>query len=69
MSTTKRGQAGGTAVVAKHGRAHMQDLARRWHDKYRLVPFDGNDFLIVDRRTGQINRKTLNGHIYNPKHK
>ena len=65
----KRGSAGGRAVVQKHGRAHMQDLARRWHAKYKLVPYDGNDFLIVERATGKINRKTLNGKAYNPTHK
>lgn len=67
--TTKRGSAGGQAVVAKYGRAHMRKLAEQWHIKYRLVPYDGNDFLIVNRVTGAINRKTLNGHTYNPTHK
>ena len=65
----KRGSAGGHAVVKKYGRKHMQDLAHRWHEKYKLVPYDGNDFLIVERATGKINRKTQNGNIYSPTHK
>jgi hypothetical protein len=55
---------GGQAVVAKYGRGYMSDLAHKWHDKYKLVPYDGNDFLIVNRQTGAVNRKTLNGASY-----
>ncbi len=75
MTTTKRreqqprGSAGGKAVVAKYGRAHMQDLARRWHQKYRLVKYGLNDFLIVNRVTGKPLSKTLNGHHYDPRGK
>ena len=69
MTATKRGRAGGLAVVAKYGRAHMQDLARRWHQKYRLVKHGLNDFLIVNRATGKPLSKTLNGHHYDPNHK
>lgn len=75
MTTTKRreqqprGSAGGKAVVAKYGRAHMQDLARRWHQKYRLVKYGLNDFLIVNHATGKPLSKTLNGHHYDPRGK
>lgn len=77
-----RGSAGGKAVVAtscpahragdapgEYGRAHMQDLARRWHQKYRLVKYGLNDFLIVNRATGKPLSKTLNGHHYDPRGK
>ena len=57
---------GGRAVVAKYGRDHMSDLAHKWHEKYKMVPYDGNDFLIVNRQTGEVNPKTLNGAAYVP---
>lgn len=67
--TAKRGSPGGQAVVRKYGRTHMRDLALKWHEKYKLVPYGTEDFLIVERATGKVNRKTLNGRIYNPNHK
>lgn len=65
MTKKQAASAGGRAVVAKYGRDHMRDLAYKWHAKYELKPYDGNDFLIVERTTGRVNEKTLNGERYN----
>lgn len=35
--------------------------ARAFHRKYKLTPVGQNDFLIVDRESGEINSKTLMG--------
>ena len=69
MTKRESGSLGGRATVARHGKSHMADLARRWHDKYALRPYNGNDFLIVNRQSGAINPKTLNGDRYSPRQK
>jgi hypothetical protein len=60
---------GGKAVVAKYGREHMRELALLWHEKYKLVKYGRNDWLIVNRSTGAANAKTLNGESYSPRQK
>lgn len=69
MTKRQAGSMGGKATFAKHGREHMRQLADRWHDKYRLVPVSGNDFLIVNRGTGAVNARTLNGARYDVRQK
>ncbi len=69
MTRKQSASKGGRAVVTKYGVSHMRDLAHRWHAKYQLRPYNGNDFLIVERATGKINAKTLNGETYNARSK
>jgi hypothetical protein len=64
MTKQQAASKGGQAVVAKYGVDHMRNLAYRWHEKYELKPYSGNDFLIVERATGRVNSKTLNGERY-----
>ncbi len=65
MTKQQAASKGGQAVVKKYGREHMRGLAYRWHAKYELRPYGHNDFLIVERATGRVNSKTLNGERYN----
>ena len=69
MTIQQRASKGGRATLAKYGRSHFQDLARRWHEKYSLKKYGRNDFLIIERSTGRINAKTLNGARYDPRQK
>ena len=67
MTKAECGSLGGRKTVETHGGKYMAELARKaaiaMHAKYLLVPYDQNDFLLVDRATGKPNRKTLNGRI------
>lgn len=69
MTKRDAGALGGKATVERHGREYMRDLAYKWHAKYRLVPIAQNDFLIVERMTGRINARTLNGAYYDTRQK
>ena len=65
MSKKQAGSLGGRSTVRKYGKAYMAMLAslgaRAFHRKYKLTPVGQNDFLIVDRESGEINSKTLMG--------
>lgn len=65
MTRAQAGSIGGTKTVQKYGREYMAQLAKlgaaAFHAKYELRPISQNDFAIVNRETGQPNRKTLNG--------
>lgn len=60
MKHTKRsaGSLGGRATLARHGRAHMQDIGRRgaraFWQRYHLEPCGIADFAIVERTTGKV---------------
>jgi hypothetical protein len=58
MTTNKRGQAGGLALVAKRGREHMQRIGKRgaavtWK-RYRLSPVGTSNYALVSRETGEV---------------
>jgi hypothetical protein len=69
MSKKEAGRLGGRATVERYGREHMRDLAHRWHEKYKLVKYGIDDWLIVERTTGKALSKTLNGRHYNERGK
>ena len=56
-SKAELGRLGGLATLKKYGRRHFQRLgkwgAHRMHATYKLVPVDLNDFLLVNRETGE----------------
>lgn len=64
-SKAEIGALGGRATVQKYGLGHMAKLARKGaealHSKYKLVPCGTNDFMFVNRETGERLPKTLNG--------
>lgn len=68
MDKRQSGSLGGKATLKKYGKQHFQDLAAKWHAKYELKPYNGNDFLIIDRATGKPLSKTLNGDTYEANH-
>lgn len=67
MTKAECGSLGGKKTVEKYGKSYMQTLARcgaaAMHAKYKLEPIGQNDFAIINRETGQPNRKTLNGRL------
>jgi hypothetical protein len=67
MTKKECGAMGGKKTASKYGNEYMANLARKaaqaMHAKYEMVPFDQNDFMLVDRTTGKPNRKTLNGRV------
>lgn len=66
MTKAEAGRKGGTSTAKKYGNEYMSELARKgaqaFHKKYKLVPINLNDFLIVSRdNPDQVCPKTLNG--------
>lgn len=57
LTPAERGRLGGLATLQRHGRSHFvaagQAGGRALHNKYRLAPYNGNDFLLVNRQTDQ----------------
>lgn len=55
---------GGKATVSKHGSKHMSTLgkkgAEKTHTLYALKPIGINDFLMVNRKTGEVKAR-ING--------
>lgn len=55
---------GGKTTVSKHGKAHMRALgkkgAARTHALYALKPIGFNDFVMVNRETGEVKAR-ING--------
>ena len=65
MTKKQAGKLGGRATVKKYGKDYMAALARKGgrtlHEKYKLVPVNGNDFILVHRETGKTSGKTIHG--------
>jgi hypothetical protein len=65
MTKAEAGRLGGISTLQKNGAEYMAGLARKGaealHKKYRLVPIGQNDFALVERETGKVSPKTLNG--------
>jgi len=65
MSTI--GKVGGETLVEKRGSEYMRRIGslggRKTADKFGREPFGTSDFLIVEKATGKVCRKTLNGNF------
>lgn len=52
----RAGKKGGEVTFSKYGKAHFRKIGMRgalaFHARYKLVPVNLNDFLIVNRETG-----------------
>lgn len=58
LTKAQAGALGGKMTRDRHGRAHFQAAGRKgaavtWQ-RYNLVPIGTNEFVMVDRVTGQI---------------
>lgn len=58
MTKQDAGRLGGLKTVEKYGNKYMSLLGRRgalaFHNKYKLVPIELNNFAIVNRKTGTM---------------
>lgn len=65
MTRAQAGALGGKATVQRHGKDHMRTIGRMgaiaFHAKYRLDPVNMDDFAIVERETGRVLPRTING--------
>ncbi len=65
MTKAEAGSLGGLATVRKYGVLYMSTIGRRGartlHERWSLVPYGMDDFMLVNRQTGDINAKTLSG--------
>lgn len=70
MNKRESGSLGGKKTVEKYGISYMAELARRggqaMHAKYEMRPINQNDFAFIERATGRVNQKTLNGMAIEP---
>lgn len=65
LNKQQAGRLGGQTTLKKHGREHFANIGRKgaqaMHKKYRLVPIGIGDMAFVDRDTGQVLPRTING--------
>lgn len=61
----KAGSKGGWQTYQKHGSDHMKKIGsnggKATMKKYRRVPYGTNDFILINRETGQPAERTFNG--------
>lgn len=65
LTRSEAARRGGLALVKIHGLTHMSKIASlggiALHKKYELRPVGSCDFVLVNRETGEVNPKTING--------
>lgn len=65
MTKAQAGALGGKMTARKYGPNHMRTIGRMgaiaFHAKYRLEPVNMDDFAIVERETGRVLPRTING--------